>query len=183
MTHAGADGAAGSEIDLLAVRDESAALEFAWRLHDGTSEAIARVDAKAGLAATVETAAAAVLLAFAGTGRPVTGLAQVALGVGAALLGAAVVLSGAVVLPVLRSRRATQLDANFLYFGALRHCSARCLAVRLHREDAVRLVCEQAITLAGLAHRKHRLLQLSLLAALAGALCATAVCFATGGAG
>ncbi len=157
-------------------RSEAGALEFAWRVHDGAAGAIERVGAKAGFAATVEAAAAAALLAFAGSGPAVTSPAAVLLAAGAALLGAALVLAGAVVLPVLRSRRATRLDANFLYFGALRHSSPRCLAVRMYREDAVRLVCEQAVTLAGLAYRKHRLLQLSLLAALtAGVLCAAAV--------
>src|SRR6266508_3764457 len=96
------------------------AMDAAWRVHDLAADALVRVDAKAGFAATVETAATAAVLTLAAAGATSSLAAMVPLLAGGALLAVGVVLAVLVVLPVLRSARLPEgASRNFLYFGAI----------------------------------------------------------------
>jgi hypothetical protein len=95
------------------------AVDLAWRMHDTAAEAVDRADTKAGFAAVVETALAAVVLTLVSQsqGAPVGvrvlfGLALVALAVA---VGSAVV-----VVPRLHSPGGVLMPGEFLYFGAVR---------------------------------------------------------------
>lgn len=154
-------------------------VDQAWRVHDTTAAAIGKADTKAGFAATLETAAIAAVVTVAG--QPFIATAgKVALGISAALLLAALVLAVAVVLPILRNRHTKAArPGDYLYFGSLRRTTPTELADRLTSEDAVTGLCAQTITLSRLAWIKHRLLQASLIAAIAGiALAAVTVSLA-----
>jgi len=151
-----------------AERPAGSALEMAWRVHDTSAGSIGKADAKAGFVATLNTALLAGVLTVAHLDR-LDALGRVLVSIGGGLMVASILFAVAVVLPVLRARHNTRRTAgNVLYFGAVRHHSAEELADRLAAEDTVRTVCAQSITLARLAWTKHRLLQLSLLATIAG---------------
>ncbi len=164
------------------------AMDAAWRVHDIAADALVRVDAKAGFAATVETAATAAVLTLAAAGAARRAVAVVPLVTGGVLLAAGVVLSVLVVLQVLRSARLPEgAPRNFLYFGALAAMEPVGLTdvlvkALLSDRDVVEVVREQAVTLSRLADRKHRLLRWSLLAAVAGGvLCAVGLALGFGG--
>jgi hypothetical protein len=167
-------------------------LDLAWRMHDSAAEAVDRADTKAGFAAVVETALAAVVLTLVSqsAGAPVGvrvlfGLALVALAVA---LGSAVL----VVVPRLHSPGGVLMPGEFLYFGAVRLRSLEQLRRHLRPMNVGEEVAEpweaisyRAKVLAEIAWTKHGLLRVSLLAATVGAgLVAAAVvesAFAAGG--
>jgi hypothetical protein len=164
------------------------AMDTAWRVHDLAADALVRVDAKAGFAAMVETAATAAVLTLAAAGATANAMTLVPLLAGGLLLAAGVVLAVLVVLPVLRSGRLpVGASGNFLFFGALAAMEPTGLTdvlvkALLSDRDLVEVVCEQAVTLSRLADRKHRLLRWSLLAAVAGGvLCAAGLALGFGG--
>ncbi|QNE21925.1 hypothetical protein F1D05_33435 [Kribbella qitaiheensis] len=143
-------------------------LDLAWRAHDAAAASIGKADTKAGFVATLDTAVLAGVLAIADKSSSPKAF-QVLTGLGAGCLVLAVLFAVTVVLPILRVRQTRRHAAgNWLYFGAVRHHSATELADRLTGEDPLRGVCAQTVTLARLAWLKHRLLQASLLATVAG---------------
>ncbi|MFC0624745.1 Pycsar system effector family protein [Kribbella deserti] len=155
------------------------AVDQAWKVHDTAAGAIGKADSKAQFAAGLETAAIAAVVTVAG--QPFIATAgKVALGISAGLLLAALVLAVAAVLPILHNRkRGAAVPGDYLYFGSLRRTTAAELADRLTHEDAMTGLCAQTITLSRLAWAKHRLLQASLIAAIAGiALAAVTVLLA-----
>jgi hypothetical protein len=143
-------------------------LPMAWRVHDAAAGSIGKADTKAAFVATLNTALLAGVLTLAHVDRLSTA-SRVLVLVGVGLMVTAVLFAVAVVLPILRARQTTRTAAgDFLYFGAVRHESPDGLAERLGSEDAVREVCAQAVVLSRLSWIKHRLLQLSLIATIAG---------------
>jgi hypothetical protein len=142
-------------------------LTMAWRVHDAAAGSIGKADTKAGFVATVNTALLAGVVTLAHLDRLGT-VARALVSLGIVLLVAAVLFAVAVVLPILRARHTKHGSGNVLYFGTVRHHSPDELADRLGTEDTVREVCAQAVVLSRLSWIKHRLLQLSLLATIAG---------------
>jgi hypothetical protein len=142
-------------------------LAMAWRVHDAAAGSIGKADTKAGFVATVNGALLAGVLTLVHLDRLGTG-ARLLVALGGALMVAAVLFAVAVVLPILRARHTRHSSGNVLYFGTVRHHSPDDLADRLSSEDTVREVCAQAVVLSRLSWTKHRLLQLSLIATIAG---------------
>lgn len=144
------------------------ALGLAWRVHDAAAGSIGKADAKAGFFVTLDTAILAAVLTVGDLDR-LGSVARVLLATGVLFLAVAILAAVGVVLPILRARHATERAAgDFLYFGAVRTHTPGELADRLIAEDTVQGVCAQSITLARLAWLKHRLLQVSMLATIAG---------------
>ncbi|MDX2971094.1 Pycsar system effector family protein [Kribbella solani] len=158
-------------------------LELAWRMHDSAAAAIDKADTKAGFAATVETALAAVVLTLVSQSHGELLVARVAFGV--ALVALAVALGSALLVVVPRlGRPADALEpGEFLYFGAVRRRSVEQLLDRhidpktYNNKVAGRplvAVVHQAKRLADIAWAKHWWLRVSFVAAVAGAVLAVA---------
>ncbi|GAB2635370.1 Pycsar system effector family protein [Kribbella swartbergensis] len=153
-------------------------LDLAWRMHDSAAAAVDKADTKAGFAATVETALAAVVLTLVSQsdGDPVIG--RVAFGV--ALVALAVALGSALLVVVPRLHRPADalVPGEFLYFGAVRRRSVEQLLDRhidpqLSGEkiaDPLVAVTHQAKRLADIAWTKHQWLRVSFAAAVLGAV-------------
>jgi hypothetical protein len=153
-------------------------LDLAWRMRDSAAAAIDKADTKAGFAATVETALAAVVLTLVSQshGSPVAarvlfGLALVAL---AMALGSALL----VVVPRLHRPAGVLAPGEFLYFGAVRSRSVEQLLYR-HIDpkfagekgaDPLVAVTHQAKRLADSAWTKQQWLRVSFASAVAGAV-------------
>jgi hypothetical protein len=168
---------------------EHALNELAWRMHDMAASAIDRADTKAGFAAALETAAAAVVLTLVSqthdspqTIRVLFGLALVAFGVAlvAAMLG---------LVPRMQAPGAKLVPGEFLYFGAVRVRSLRQIRRHIDPEVYGGLVAEpweavvcQAKQLSAIAWTKHRYARWSLQAAAAGALLTAAAVLGGGAA-
>src|SRR5262245_44591028 len=110
------------------------ALDLAWRMHDSAAAAIDKADTKAGFAATVETALAAVVLTLVSQSDGTPLAARVLFGV--ALVALAVALGSAllVVVPRLHYTGLKLMPGEFLYFGAVRVRSLRELRRHLDAE-------------------------------------------------
>lgn len=138
-------------------------VDQAWRIHAVQAEMTRAVDAKASIALAIESAALAGVLSLATTNGALTGFtaaAQVVLWAGVAALVAGAVAVGAVVRPRLRARAAGGND--YVFFGVLRTWAARDLVNELAGPDLVDVLARQAIAMAQICWRKHRLLQHSL---------------------
>src|SRR5262245_56275780 len=100
--------------------NERIQLDLVWRMHDSAAAAIDKADTKAGFAATVETAMAAVVLTLVSQSHNDPLLARVLFGV--ALVALAVALGSALLVVVPRLHRTADASApgEFLYFGAVR---------------------------------------------------------------
>ncbi|WP_433019957.1 Pycsar system effector family protein [Kribbella sp. CA-294648] len=154
-------------------------LELAWRMHDSAAAAIDKADTKAGFAATVETALAAVVLTLVSqsAGRPIS--ARLLLGV--ALVALAVALGSAllVVVPRLHKPADALVPGEFLYFGAVRRRSVEqlhdhivgrgLLDDRYNVAEPMSAVVHHAKRLADIAWTKHQWLRVSFVAAVLGA--------------
>jgi hypothetical protein len=157
-------------------------LELAWRMHDAAAQAIDKADTKAGFAATVETALAAVVLTQVAQAHGAPLAARVAFGL--ALVALAVALGAALLVVVPRMHRPTEVlvPGEFLYFGAVRRRSVDELIDR-HIDpqltgdkiaDPLVAVAFHAKRLSGIAWTKHQWLRLSFAAAVAGTVFAVA---------
>lgn len=157
---------------------ERTQLELAWRMHDSAAAAIDKADTKAGFAATVETALAAVVLTLVSQSHGDPLAARVLFGV--ALVALAVALGSALLVVVPRLHRPADalVPGEFLYFGAVRRRSVEQLVDRHiyprtydnKVSDPLVAVAHQAKRLADIAWAKHQWLRVSFLAAVAGAV-------------
>jgi hypothetical protein len=155
---------------------------LAWRMHDAASSAIDKADTKAGFAATVETALAAVVLTLVSqsAGSPI--VARLLLGV--ALVALAVALGSAllVVVPRLHKPADALVPGEFLYFGAVRRRTVDQLTEHIVGRgidmegiaEPLKAVVVQSKRLADIAWTKHQWLRVSFVAAVAGAVFAVA---------
>ncbi|TJZ41976.1 hypothetical protein FCH28_36005 [Streptomyces piniterrae] len=151
------------------------AADTAWRIHTALMDWTGKVDTKASFALSLESAAVTALAAFSGDvvdasfgrGR----WAVVALyWTGVGLLMAAIVMAVVVVMPRLDGAAAkADPRAGFVYFGHLRHWAPAQLTEALRGQDPVPVLCRQVIDMSRISWRKHRLVQMSLVAATAGA--------------
>jgi hypothetical protein len=148
---------------------------------DSVASSIGRADAKAGFVATLNTAVLAGVVALVHLDRLGTA-GRVLVSLGVALMVAALLCAVAVVLPILRARHTKHGSGNVLYFGTVRHYAPEELAERLAGEDTAREMCAQAVVLSRLSWIKHRLLQVAMLATIAGASITGLTLLLTGGA-
>lgn len=151
---------------------------LAWKLHAILQDWTAKVDTKASIVMTLETAllSGAIALSRSRTVNypPAWTLLQNS---GLVLLFASILLAGAVVFPRLRRRDSTRSwQRGLIYFGHLRNWEPEALAAALKRMEpsaGLRMLSDQLVTMSRIAWKKQILVQFSLLVALAG-------CVATG---
>ncbi|MFG1820392.1 Pycsar system effector family protein [Kribbella sp. NPDC049174] len=156
---------------------ERIVLDLAWRMHDSAAAAIDKADTKAGFAATVETALAAVVLTLVSQSQGAPVAARVLFGLSLSALAVALGSALLVVVPRLHRPADELVPGEFLYFGAVRRRSVAELVDR-HIDPAtyervafpVVAVTHQAKRLADIAWAKHRWLRVSFAAAVAGAV-------------
>jgi hypothetical protein len=148
---------------------------FAWKLHEALQDWTAKVDTKASIVMTLETALLSGVVAFSGSRRfdYLHGWAPLHNG-GLVLLFASIVLAGGVVFPQLRGSDSSKSEENhFVYFGQLRKWEYAALVETLasiESSAALRMLSSQLIIMSRIAWRKHVLVQWSLLVALAGCI-------------
>jgi hypothetical protein len=132
-----------------------------------------RVDVKASVVLTLETAALAGLLTLHGDGGasgPAHGFRLALFLAGACCLFAGALSAMLVVLPRMRGRHMPGETAdNFVYFGHARTWDPARLARALHG-DVLPVLTRDIVVGSSIAWRKHRLLQLSIALAMAGGL-------------
>jgi hypothetical protein len=164
----------------LAQPDVDVDLAKAQKVHDSVAGSIGKADAKAGFVATLNTAVLAGVVALVHLDRlGAVGRGLVAVGV--TLMVAALMCAVAVVLPILRARHTKHGAGSVLYFGTVRHYNSEELADRLAGVDTAREMCAQAVVLSRLSWIKHRLLQVAMLATIAGASITGLTILLTGG--
>ncbi|GAA3144734.1 hypothetical protein JOF29_005696 [Kribbella aluminosa] len=166
-------------------------MDLAWRMHDAAAQAIDKADTKAGFAATVETALAAVVLTLVSRSHGSPLVARVSFGV--ALVALAVALGSALLVVVPRMYRPADalVPGEFLYFGAVRRRSVEQLLERHiyprsydnKVADPLVAVTHHAKRLAGIAWTKHQWLRVSFVAAVGGAVFAVAGVLVAAGVG
>ncbi|MFD4659643.1 Pycsar system effector family protein [Kitasatospora sp. NPDC058444] len=149
--------------------------EKAWRVHTALGEWTTRVDAKAGFALTLESAALAGIVALSDKDKLLSRIDQPALRVmlwlGVLLLLAAAVLAILVVSPRLRAGKVkAEARGNFLYFGHLMHWKPDDLQKAFEYEDFLPVLSHQLVNTSKIVWRKHRFVQHSFAAAGLGAL-------------
>jgi hypothetical protein len=153
-------------------------VEFAWRVHAAQEVWTAKVDAKASIVLSLETAVLAALFAVESPrlllGR-LTGWRSMLADVGVGLHVVAVVLAAAAVIPMLGRTRVHRAERtqNAIYFGHLRHWKPEQLLpwlARMTPEQELEQLNRQLVAMSRRNWRKHRHLQLAMLAALLGAV-------------
>lgn len=159
-------------------------MELAWRMHDAAKEAIDKADTKAGFAATVETALAAVVLTLVSQSDAVPLAARVLFGVSLVALAVALGSALLVVVPRFYKPGDALLPGEFLYFGAVRrrtveqlndHIVGRGgLGDRYEVAEPAVAVVHHAKRLAGIAWAKHQWLRVSFGAVVLGVVLAVA---------
>jgi hypothetical protein len=152
--------------------DRSAALETAWKIHAAVVDWTGKVDSKASFALAIETAVIAITIPLTeGDHRlgGLTGIHRAIFWAGMTLLALGILLAAAVVTPQLRGRKmAEEWPSGYVYFGHLQHWSATELAAQLAAGDMLEVLSRQLVNMSRIAWRKHRQLQLSMMAALLG---------------
>jgi hypothetical protein len=157
---------------------ERAQMDLAWRMHDSAAQANDKADTKAGFAAAVNTALAAVVLSRVSQSHGAPLVARVAFGVALVALGSALL----VVVPRLHRPADALVPGELLYFGSVRRRSVEQLLdghiyPRAYGDkiaDSLVAVAHQAKRLADIAWRKHQWLRVSVTAAVVGAVVAVA---------
>ncbi|MGH3695157.1 MAG: Pycsar system effector family protein [Pseudonocardiaceae bacterium] len=150
-------------------------VEFAWKVHGALQDWTAKVDTKASIVMTLETALFSGMLAF--TRSQVSAYPRNWSSFhhcGLVLLFVSIVLAGAVVFPQLHRRDSTKSWSNKLvYFGHLRLWEPSALTEALasaQPEINLRMLSDQLVAMSRITWRKHVLVQWSLLVALTGCI-------------
>lgn len=149
------------------VTEDADRLAQSLRVLGEVAGSISKADTKAGFVATLNTAVLAGVFTLTHLDRLATA-ARVFVTIGALLLVIALIFAVAVVLPILRARKSKHTSGNVLYFGTVRNHTAAGLLARIASEDTAHAVCAQAVVLSRLSWLKHRLLQVSMWATIAG---------------
>lgn len=157
----------------IAMPDRSAAIDDAWKIHQSIIDWTGKVDQKASFALAFESAIVAAVLALSTDGRTLSKLSGwtelTPYWLGTVGLGAAIVFAVAVVTPSLRSRKIrVEAASNYIFFGHLREWSPEKLQRTLETNDILAVLSRQLVVTSGIAWRKHRRLQISLLLAVIG---------------
>lgn len=150
------------------------AVETAWRIHQAQIDWTTRVDTKAGLAFTIESATIATTVTLSSVGHLFSSFDNWKLKVlyygGLALLLLAAGLSAAVVTPRLRRTSiCAESASNFIYFGHARLWQPDDLEAALKMESILPQLSKQIVVMARIAWDKHVKVQWSFVLAAAGA--------------
>jgi hypothetical protein len=143
--------------------------KYAWHitetLHDWTS----KVDNKASVILSVETATLGLILVFAGSGKPLGSLAGPSVWsfrVGVILLALAIVTAGSAIFPQLNRRDARKnWRKNYIYFGHLRRWRPADLVAAVNStatSDADLVQSTEIVALSKIIWRKHVFIQWSM---------------------
>jgi hypothetical protein len=147
--------------------------ETAWRIHAALLDWTGKVDTKAAFALTIESAALALTTTLSFGPQAVLGRLRsgslTLLTTGTSLIALAILLAMLVVAPRMKGRQARHISrSDFIYFGHVRHWDPEHLAETLREVDPLPALSRQLVVMSRVAWRKHRFMQLSLLAAAAG---------------
>lgn len=144
----------------------------AWQLHGTIVSWTANVDSKASFALAIQSGVLIGVVGFTGDGRlsKIDGTWQtIAFWVGIALISLALLTVTFVVRPRLRSRKLnSEIAENFIFFGHLRKWEPSDLASALSKQDLLPVLSRQLVWMSRVAWVKHRLLQVSMTAAVLG---------------
>ncbi|KAB2349600.1 Pycsar system effector family protein [Actinomadura rudentiformis] len=148
---------------------------YAWRVHQALHDWTAKVDAKASVILTLETAMLSMIVVFAGSGKRLsrlTGLEVWTFRIGIVLLVCAIILAGSAVFPQLNRREARRnWRRNYVYFGHLRRWDPADLVNALesgHGQPNKLVLSTQLIALSRIIWRKHSFLQCSMILVVIG---------------
>lgn len=144
-------------------------VDLGWKRHAAINDWTSKIDSKASIVLTLESAVCAAIVALSAEDRPLGSLEGTTLWtyrLGVLLLVVGLAAATLVVRPRLKSRAArAKYPTNTIYFGHLRYWSTSELADHLDSISAkyeTEMLALQLTTMAGVAWTKHRLLQLSL---------------------
>lgn len=149
--------------------------EFAWKVHGALQDWTAKVDTKASIVMTLETALLSGMVAFNSSRASGYSFSWASLhNCGLTLLFVAVALAGAVVFPQLHRRdSAKPWQDQFIYFGHLRKWEPAALAealVNRGSNGSLSMLSDQLVSMSRIVWIKHVLVQWSLLLAFMGCL-------------
>lgn len=147
------------------------AVEDAWRIHAALNDWTARVDTKASIALTLESAALAAFIVASGPERPFGLTSSYMNWLGVLLILLAIVSSIAAVTPRIKVVASRNMwEDNYIYFGHLQYWQPQELAERLCSDDILPVLARQMVVMSKIAWRKHRLVQVSFWSAAIGFL-------------
>lgn len=156
--------------------DERDAIDSGWRIHDAQIQWTSQVDAKASFTLAIETAIAAGVVALSGDGRRLSsmrsGWPEFYFAAGVGLLVVGLLAAAWTILPRIRSKATAKNDAadQYVFFGHAMSWEPDKLANRLRKHDTLDVLTYQIVVMADIAWRKHRALQVSLVATGGGVL-------------
>ncbi|TMQ90113.1 hypothetical protein ETD83_36815 [Actinomadura soli] len=149
--------------------DEESFEAYAWRVHQALHDWTAKVDAKASVILTLETAVLGLIVAFVQTEDRLSHLSGPNIWVfrsGVVLLVCAIILAGSAIFPQLNRRDAKRnWNRNYVYFGHLRRWAPSDLVNTLKDGNDQRnelVLSTQLIALSQIVWRKHAFLQYSM---------------------
>jgi hypothetical protein len=151
------------------------AVSNAWNIHSALADWTGKVDSKASFALGLETALFAGLIALTGPGwrlDTLNGLgSQITFWTAAVLLVVAILLSAWVVIPSLRGRKMDNEAPNyFVFFGHLKSWKEADVVDALEHRPILPVLAHSLVIMSDIAWKKHRRVQLSMAAAVLGAL-------------
>lgn len=142
---------------------------YAWHITETLHDWTTKVDTKASVILSVETATFGLILVFAGTGKPLGSLAGSSVWsfrVGVILLALAIITAGAAIFPQLNRRDAQKnWRKNYVYFGHLRRWSPADLVTAVQKTAASQADLVQSteiVALSKIIWRKHAFIQWSM---------------------
>jgi hypothetical protein len=153
-------------------------VESAWKIHGILNDWTGKADAKASFALTIESASLGAVIAFSNKDRALGQISDPQLlwlyRIGTMVLSVAVLCAAAAVVPQIRGRLARRnWQDNFIYFGHLRSWNPRNLEEALLDMELLPVLTRQLVAMSKIAWIKYRLIQVSLVLAVLGALLIT----------
>ena len=149
-------------------------VDTAWRIHGAVADWTGKAESKASFALAVESGALIAIIGLMGGNRRLANLhhtPRVYLDVGLGLLVLGLLSVVMVSLPRLRFfNLGKEVPDNFIYFGHLRKWKPSELESALTTDSPLPMLSRQLVVMSQIAWKKHRLLQLSLIFAVAGVL-------------
>ncbi|GHG51854.1 hypothetical protein GCM10011331_15950 [Flavimobilis marinus] len=126
-----------------------------------------KVDAKAAFSLTIQGALLALSVSLVNDIDSC--IEYVLLGLGVLLVAVGLGFAASVVAPRLRSKHlASEMAANFIYFGHARGWEPEALADELRAADLIEQLARQVVVMADIAWRKHRRVAASIWLAVVG---------------
>lgn len=141
--------------------------EHAWQIHSAQMDWTGKVDAKASFALALDSAAIAALVALSGENMVFADLrfswVWFLYWASVILLTAGGLAALLAVVPSLRKKKLEEeKDANFIYFGHVRHWHAENLEIALRHNDPLPVLSRQIVNMADILWKKHIKVALSL---------------------